>query len=112
MKVMLDSGCTRCRIRGLSAVSRVVFAPDRGAQRLADSEADAHSQADNEEEDEDLGDETVPVAHLGHAGAAALNFGGFGPLLPVVLSWPNLAVALTGDLYAFAAKAIAACAFP
>ena len=73
----------------------VVVTPDGGTQGLGHAEADAHGDTDDEENDEDLGDDAISVAQPGKwCVAAALNFGGLGLLLPVLLGWPHLLLAL------------------
>lgn len=64
-------------------------------KRLADAEADAYSDADDEKDHENLGDNAVSGAELGHKGACpALLLVELGLLLPVLLAGPDLALRL------------------
>lgn len=85
------------RKRILVLVVPVPVSPDGGVQGLADAKANADGDADNEEHQEDLGDDAVPAAEVGHAGAAVLGLVRLGLLLPVVLAGPDLAVALPSE---------------
>lgn len=79
-----------------------LVAPERCAQRLAYAKADADGDSHNQDDDEDLGNDLVARAQVGHAGAVvSLHFGLLGLLLPVVLSGPHLAVLLGIQRHAF-----------
>lgn len=75
----------------------VSVSPDGGVQGLADAKADTDGDAHDEKHKEDLDDDAIPAAEVGHAGAAVLCLVCLGLLLPVVLAGPDLAVALPSE---------------
>ena len=72
----------------------VLVTPDGRTKGLADTEANTDSDTDDQDDDENLGDDAVAGAHVGHAAAAPLRLGQLGLLLPVVLAGPHLAFGL------------------
>lgn len=75
----------------------VPISPNRSVQRLADTKADADGDAHDQKHHEDLDDDAVSAAEVGHASAAVLRLVCLGLLLPVVLAGPDLAVALPSE---------------
>lgn len=75
----------------------VPVSPDGSVQGLADAKANTDGDAHDKKHQEDLDDDAVPAAEVGHAGAAILRLVCLGLLLPVVLSGPDLAVALPSE---------------
>lgn len=82
---------------GACLLSVGLVAPEWCAQRLAYAKADADGDSHDQKDDEDLGNDLVARAQVGHAGAVvSLRLGLPGLLLPVVLSGPYLATLLVG----------------
>lgn len=90
-----DSGVARYRSCVLPrdaapSLVLVLVAPDGCAQRLADAEADTHTDTNNKKADCNLHDDAVPLAHASHAGArATIPFRGLGLRLPVLPARPH-----------------------
>lgn len=82
---------------GSALVLVVPVSPDGGVQGLADAKADTDGDAHDEKHKENLDDDAVSAAEVGHAGAAVLCLVCLGLLLPVVLARPDLAVALPSE---------------
>lgn len=75
--------------------------PDAHAQGLADTQAHAHGDTDDEGADQDLDYYPVSLAHSGEALARALvDLGSLGLLLPMRLTRPDLAVWATLEIAA------------
>lgn len=85
-----------------AACSGVLLAPDRGTKWLANAKANTNSDANNQGNEENLGGNFLAMVEPRHVGAAALNLGVLGLVLPVLLAWPNLALAVSSDGAAFA----------
>lgn len=84
-----------------------LVAPERCAQRLADAKTDADGDSHDQDDDEDLGNDLVARAQVGHAGAVvSLDFGLLGLLLPVVLSGPDLAILLGIQRHTFSERLV------
>lgn len=91
--------CVRCVVDNGRLV---LFPPDGSAEGLADAETNTDGNADDEDDEEHLGDNLLAAAQPRHVGAAALNLGGLGLFLPVILAGPDLTLALSGEVAALA----------
>lgn len=80
------------------SVWSILFTPDGRTKGLADAETNRHGDTDDENDDENLGDDAVTRAHVGHATPAPVRLGQLGLLLPVVLAGPYLAFGLAMGL--------------
>lgn len=72
-----------------------MISPDGSIERFADAETDTNSNTDNEKNDEALDNPAISLAEMSHAGATVLCLCCLCLLLPVILSWPNLAISLS-----------------
>lgn len=75
----------------------VLVSPDWCTQRFADTKANAHGNADDEEYQEDLDDDAVSRTEAGHAVTGSASLGCLGLLLPLILSRPYLAVTFSSE---------------
>lgn len=70
-----------------------VTLPNAGTQRLTDAESDTHGNRNHQQDECNLGDHSVALAHFGETLARALvDLVGLGLLFPVPLAWPDLAI--------------------
>lgn len=79
--------CKRCD------ASFVLVSPDGRTQRLADTKANTDSDANDEEYQKNLGDDTVSGTEAGHTVTTSASLGRLGLLLPMVFAGPDLTIA-------------------